>query len=409
MENMNKEEIENIRSHFPILERKIHGKKLVYLDSAASTLKCQSVIDSIHKHYSCESSNIHRGVHFLSENGTRKYEETRREIQTFLNAKHSHEIIFTKGTTESINLVAESFGQMFLKKGDQILLSTMEHHSNIVPWQLIAQKTGAEIIEIPITDSAEIDEEAYQKLLGPKVKIVSMVHISNAVGTINPIKNFIKLAHLNNSKFFVDAAQSVAHGTVDVQDLDCDFLAFSSHKIFGPTGVGILYGKEKLLDEMPPYQGGGDMIDIVTLQKTTYNDLPFKFEAGTPHIAGVIALREAIKYVSSLGLSRIKTYEDQLLDYATKELEKIDGLKIIGTAKNKASVISFTIEGAHPHDLGTLLDKEGIAIRTGHHCTQPLMKRFNLTATARASFSIYNTIDEVEKLTNGIRKIKTFF
>jgi cysteine desulfurase / selenocysteine lyase len=401
--------INEIRKDFPILNRQVHNHDLIYLDNAASTLKCQPVIDALNTHYSHESSNIHRGVHYLSEHGTELYETTRKTIQNFINAKFDHEIIFTKGTTESINLVANCFGRKFITRNDQILISTMEHHSNIVPWQLIAEQTGAEIIEIPITDSGEIDQDAYTQLLNNRVKIVSMGHISNSLGTINPIKTFIKLAHEAGAKFMVDAAQSIAHEIADVQDLDCDFLAFSSHKIFGPTGVGVLYGKEDLLNEMPPYQGGGDMIDVVTIKKTTYNDLPHKFEAGTPHIAGVIALNAAIKYVESIGLENIITYEKELLDYASTEILKIKGVKIIGTAKKKASVLSFTMEGGHPHDIGTLLDKQGIAVRTGHHCTQPLMKRMGITATVRASFSFYNTKEEVEKFINGLRKVQTFF
>ena len=402
-------EINKIREDFPILSRKVNDHDLVYLDNAASTMKCQSVIDALNNHYSYETSNIHRGVHYLSEHGTELYEATRKTIQEFINAKELNEIIFTKGTTESINLVANCFGRKFFSPGDQILISTMEHHSNIVPWQLIAELTGAVVVEIPITDKGEIDQEAYTSLLNKNVKMVAMAHISNSLGTINPIKKFIELAHQYNAKFLVDAAQSVAHEIVDVQELDCDFLAFSSHKIFGPTGVGVLYGKQDLLNSMPPYQGGGDMIDVVTIEKTTYNDLPHKFEAGTPHIAGVIALNEAIKYVKSIGLQNIKDYEKELLDFATEEISKIDGIKIIGTAKNKASVLAFTLKDAHPHDVGTLLDKQGIAIRTGHHCTQPLMKRMGITATARASFCFYNTKEEVEKLIDGLRKVQTFF
>ncbi|MBT7608110.1 MAG: cysteine desulfurase [Bacteriovoracaceae bacterium] len=402
-------DIESIRKDFPILSRQVHGHNLVYLDNAASTLKCQPVIDAINKHYSNESSNIHRGIHFLSEQGTELYEDTRKTIKHFINSNKAHEIIFTKGTTESINLVANSFGRTYFNQDDVILISTMEHHSNIVPWQLIAEQTGAKVVEIPITDAGEIDETAYTELLTEKVKMVSMAHISNSLGTLNPIKKLIKQAHDCGAYFMVDAAQSIAHEKVDVQDLDCDFLAFTSHKIFGATGVGVLFGKEKLLNSMPPYQGGGDMIDVVTIEKTTYNELPHKFEAGTPHIAGVIALNEALNYVSSIGLDNIKAYEKEILDYATEEIKKIDGVKIIGTAKAKASVLSFTMEGGHPHDIGTLLDKQGIAVRTGHHCTQPLMKRMGITATARASFSFYNTKEEVEKLINGLRKVQTFF
>lgn len=406
---LTQEDILKIRKDFPNLETKVHGKDLIYFDNAATTLKCRSTIEALNKHYSHETSNVHRGVHHLSEMATTKFEATRITTQEFINARNSHEIIFTKGTTDSINLVASSFGEYILQKGDIILLSTMEHHSNIVPWQLIAKKTGAEVKEIPITDEGEINEEEFKKLLNEKVKIVSMAHISNTLGTINPIKKYIEWVHEKNAYFVVDAAQSAAHEKIDVQDLDCDFLAFSAHKAFGPTGVGILYGKEKHLEAMPPYQGGGAMIHQVTFEKTTFNDLPNKFEAGTPHIAGVIAFKYALDFLSQIGLSKIKQYEHELLEQATRELNTFEKLKIIGQSKEKASVISFTIEDVHPHDMGTLLDKQGIAIRTGHHCTQPLMKRFGVTATARASFSLYNTTQEVEKFIDGLRKVQTFF
>ena len=401
-------DIDKIRKDFPELERTVHEKPLIYLDNAASTLKCRAVIEALNLHYSHEAANIHRGVHYLSEMGTVKYEETRKCIQKLINAENDYQVLFTKGTTESLNLVASSYGRKFLKKGDQILLSTLEHHSNIVPWQMVAEEVGAEVIEIPVNDLGEIDQDAYKKLLNDKVAIVATNHISNSLGTINPIKEMIQLAHKVGAIYVVDAAQSISHETIDVQDLDCDFLAFSSHKMFGPTGVGVLYGKENLLNEMPPYQGGGDMIDVVTFEKTTYNGLPHKFEAGTPHIAGVIALKAAIDYIQSIGLDNIKAWENELLEYATKKLSEIEGLTIIGTAKEKTSVISFTIDGAHPHDIGTLLDRQGIAVRTGHHCTQPLMKRFNIPATTRASFSVYNTKEEVDALVAGIIKTKEF-
>lgn len=401
-------EIEKIRSDFPILEREVNGKDLIYFDNAASTLKPRSVINAINHHYSLETANIHRGVHYLSELGTRKYEETRDKIKEFIKAKDSCEIIFTKGTTDSLNLVAHSFGLKFFEPGDEIILSTLEHHSNIVPWQLIAEKTGAKIIETPINDKGEIILEEFKKKLGPKTKMVSTSYISNALGTINPIKEMISLAHAVGAKFTVDAAQAIAHLPIDVVDLDCDFLAFSSHKIYGPTGVGVLYGKKSLLEEMPPYQGGGDMIDRVTIQKTTYNDLPHKFEAGTPHIAGVIALKDAIEYVEEIGLNEISEYENDLLEFATKKMEEIKGLKIIGTSKNKAAVISFVIEGGHPHDVGILLDKQGIAVRTGHHCTQPLMDHFDIPGTIRASFSFYNTKEEIEIFITGLKKTMEF-
>lgn len=399
-------DIKKVRSDFPELEIFVHGKQLVYLDNAASTLKCLPVINAINKHYTSEAANIHRGVHFLSENGTMKYEETRQTIKNFIGAKHDHEVLFTKGTTESLNLVAHSYASEFLTKGDEILVSTMEHHSNIVPWQMAALRVGATVRAIPINDHGEIILEEYQKMLSEKTKIVSICHISNALGTINPIKEMIDMAHAVGSIFVVDAAQSISHEDIDVQALDCDFLAFSSHKMFGPTGIGILYGKEDLLNKMIPYQGGGDMIDTVTFEQTTYNTLPHKFEAGTPHIAGGIALKYAVEYLESLGLSNIYSYEKSLLDYATEEILKIDGIKIIGTAKKKASVLSFDLKGAHPHDLGTLLDRQGVAVRTGHHCTQPLMKRFNVTATTRASFSVYNTFSEVDTFIQALKKAK---
>jgi cysteine desulfurase / selenocysteine lyase len=401
--------IDKIRKDFPELSREVNNKPLIYLDNAASTLKCQSVIDAVNTHYSNEASNIHRGVHFLSEQGTRKFEETRIKIASFINSPEVETVIFTKGTTESLNLVAECFGRSEFKAGDEILISTMEHHSNIVPWQMIAERTGAVVREIPVNDLGEIDLEAYKRLLSPKVKMVSTAHVSNSLGTINPIKEMITLAHSVGAKFTVDAAQSIAHLKVDVQELGCDFLAFSAHKMFGPTGVGVLWGKKELLDKMPPYQGGGDMIDVVTIEKTTYNDLPHKFEAGTPHIAGVIALKEAVEYIEKIGLENIAAMEHELLEYATSKISEIEGVRIIGTSAKKSAVISFVMDEAHPHDIGTLLDKQGIAIRTGHHCTQPLMERFCIPATARASFSFYNTKEEVDRLIDGIRKVKEFF
>ncbi|MFT6070560.1 MAG: cysteine desulfurase/selenocysteine lyase [Bacteriovoracaceae bacterium] len=387
-----------IKNDFPALKQKVNGKDLIYLDSAASALKARPVIDALHLHYEKETANVHRGVHYLSEQGTRKYEETRKTVQKFINAKKDLEVIFTKGTTDSLNLVAFSFGERYINEGDEILISTMEHHSNIVPWQLMAKRKGAKVIEVPIDDNGDIDLNAYKSLLNERVKLVSICHISNTLGTINPIKEMIKLAHEVGAKFCVDAAQSVPHMKVDVQDLDCDFLAFSGHKIYGPTGVGILYGKEEILNQMPPYQGGGAMIEKVSFLETTFNHLPEKFEAGTPAIAEVIALKDAIDYIQSIGFEEIEKNEHELLTYATERLLTIDGLKIIGTAKHKTSVISFVIKDIHPHDLGTLLDQQGIAVRTGHHCTQPLMERFNVNATIRASFSIYNTKEDVDAL-----------
>lgn len=401
-------DFKKIREDFPELGQKVHGKTLVYLDNAASTLKCRPVIEAIDLHYSMEAANIHRGVHFLSEQGTKKYEETRHAVQKFINAKNDYEVIFTKGTTESINLVADCLSRSLLKAGDEILVSTMEHHSNIVPWQMACERVGAKVIEIPINDAGEIKLDEYKKLLSSKTRLVACAHVSNALGTINPIKKMIELAHAYGALFLVDAAQSAAHVKINVQALNCDFMAFSSHKMFGPTGVGILYGKEELLNKLPPYQGGGDMIDQVSFEKTTYNDLPHKFEAGTPHIAGVIAFKAAIDYLNEIGLDNIYAYEHEILKYATEKMSAIEGLRIIGTAKEKSAVISFVLEGAHPHDIGTLLDRQGIAVRTGHHCTQPLMKRMGVPATARASFTIYNTKEEVDALVAAIEKTKEF-
>lgn len=402
---MTSNKIKEIREFFPALKTKVHGKNLVYFDNAASTLKHSEVLKELDQHYYHETANIHRGVHFLSELGTQKYEKTRDIIQKFINAEKRHEIIFTKGTTDSLNLVANSWGKKYLKKNDVILISTMEHHSNIVPWQLIAEQTGAKLKEIPILEDGNIDEDVYLELLkNNEVKMVSMSHCSNAMGIINPLEKFIQLAHKYGSKFCVDGAQSIAHLPVDVQKLGCDFYAFSGHKIYAPTGTGVLYGKEELLNEMPPYQGGGDMIDVVTIQKTTYNDLPHKFEAGTPHIAGFIAMGKAFNFIDDVGFETIQKHERNLLDYTNLELNKINGMKIIGDANNKSAVVSFIIDGVHPHDLGTLLDQQGVAVRTGHHCTQPLMKRFGISGTTRASFTIYNTLDELEYFINALKK-----
>lgn len=400
-------DINKIRKDFPIISRTIHGKNLVYLDNAASTLKPQVVIDALNNHYRFETANIHRGVHYLSDEGTTKYEESRSTIKEFINAKHGHEVIFTGGTTDSINLVAQTYGRQNLKEGDEILISTMEHHSNIVPWQIVAQEKNAIVKEIPIDENGDILVEEYKKLLNKKTKIVAITHTSNTMGTINPIKELIKYAHQAGAIFLVDAAQSVAHTKVDVQSLNCDFLVFSAHKIYGPTGIGIMYGKEDLLNSMPPYRGGGNMIEKVSIERSTYNELPHKFEAGTPHIAGGIAFKDAINYVKDIGIDNIEIYEEELRKYATEQLQQINNLKVIGTSKKKSSILSFDIQGIHPHDLGTLLDRQGIAVRTGHHCTQPLMKRYNLTATTRASFSFYNTKEEIDLLLAGIKKSLT--
>ena len=397
-----------IRSHFPQLQTRVNNQPLIYLDNGATSLKPQVVIETLNKYLSFEVANVHRGIHTLSEIGTRRFEETRATVQKFINSKFDHEIIFTKGTTESINLLATTFAERFLNKDDEILISEMEHHSNIVPWQMVAQKSGAKLVVIPIDDNGVIIQSEYLKLLSTKTKIVSITHISNTLGTINPIKEMIQAAHAVGAKFCVDAAQSIPHIKVDVQELDCDFLVFSAHKVYGPDGLGVFYGKESLLNELPPYQGGGSMISEVTFEKTTYNNLPNKFEAGTPPISAVIAFNDALQFVNSIGFSKIKTIDDQLLTYATAELKKIKGIKIIGEAPLKSGVLSFILEGCHPHDLGTLLDKQGIAIRTGHHCTQPLMKRFGVTATARASFSFYNSLNDVDLFINAIIKARDF-
>jgi cysteine desulfurase/selenocysteine lyase len=397
------------RKDFPAVDQIINGKRLAYLDSGATNLKPTIVIDELDKYYRAETSNVHRGLYWLSENATTKFEATRDKISTLINSPDRSQVIFTKGTTESVNLVAQSYARNFLKKGDTILLSQMEHHSNIVPWQLIAEIIGANVRVIPINEKGEILMDEYKKLLTPDVKLVSVVFVSNALGTINPVKEMIQLAHKNGAKFFVDAAQAVSHLKVDVQDLDVDFLAFSGHKMFGPTGVGVLYGKMDLLNQMPPYQGGGDMIDVVTFEKTTYNNLPHKFEAGTPSISAVIGLGKAVDYINSLGLAKIHEAEDELLKYATEKLKSIPGLKVYGEAKNKTSVISFGINGIHPHDLATLIDKEGVAIRTGHHCAQPLMKFLSVPATCRATLSIYNNQEDIDQLYNALIKVKKFF
>ena len=397
-----------IRENFPQLQTKVNDRTLVYLDNAATTLKPKSVIDSLSHYYSFEVANVHRGVHSLSENGTKHFEATRTHVAKFINAKFDHEVIYTKGTTESLNLLAQTFGKKYLRSGDEILISMLEHHSNIVPWQMIAENTGASLKVIPINLQGEIDLDAYEKLLNSKTKIVSIAHVSNALGTINPIKKMIQMAHAKGAKFCVDAAQSVAHLRIDVQDLDCDFLAFSAHKIMGPNGLGFLYGKEELLNELPPYQGGGAMISEVTFEKTTYNVLPNKFEAGTPAIAEVIAFKKSIEYIESVGIDYIERIEHDLLDYATRKLKEIAGVRILGEAKEKSAVISFVIDDIHPHDLGVILDKEGVAIRTGHHCTQPLLKFFGVTSTARASFAFYNTVEEIDVFINALNKAINF-
>lgn len=402
----NKLIIRDIRKDFPILSTKNKGKDLVYLDNAASTQKPNCVIYTTDDYYKTINSNVHRGIYELSERATMAYENSRKRVAKFLNANSENEIIFTKGTTESINLVASSFGRSQLKPGDEILISHMEHHANIVPWQMLAEEKGLKINVIPITESGELKLEEFKNLLNEKTKLVSIVHVSNTLGTINPVEEIIEEAHSVGAKVLLDGAQSIQHIDVDVQKLDCDFFAFSGHKLYGPTGIGILYGKEEILELIPPYQGGGEMIKKVTFEKTSYNDLPFKFEAGTPNIVGGIGLKAAIDYVDELGKDRIAAYEDELLAYATDKLSSIDGLKIYGTAKNKTSSLSFLIKGIHPTDIAQMCDTYGIAVRTGHHCTQPLMDFFNIPGTCRASFSFYNTIEEIDFLYESLIKIK---
>jgi cysteine desulfurase/selenocysteine lyase len=398
--------IHDIRADFPILQTKIHNKPLVYFDNAATTQKPKIVIDRIQNYYETKNANIHRGVHHLSQVATQDYEDARTRIQKYIGAAKSDEIIFTKGTTDGINLVASSFGAL-LKEGDEILISAMEHHSNIVPWQLLADLKKIQLRVIPIHKDGTLIMDEFDRLLSERTKLVSITHISNTLGTINPIDNIIKSSHAVGAKVLIDGAQSIQHGDVDVSSLNCDFFVFSGHKIFGPTGIGVLYGKEKLLEEMPPYQGGGDMIKNVSFEKTTFNELPFKFEAGTPNIIGGIGLGTAIEYIESLDRKSAFDYEKKLLTYAEQELLKIEGVQVFGTSSEKTSLVSFNVGSIHPFDLGTLLDKQGIAVRTGHHCTQPLMDFYNIPGTIRASFSIYNTVEEVDLFLNALRRAIT--
>jgi cysteine desulfurase/selenocysteine lyase len=401
---------ELIRKDFPILEREVNGKPLVYFDNAATTQKPNVVIDSMRYYYTHENANIHRGLHFLSELATESYENARLKVKEFLNAMSASEIIFVRGVTEGINLIANTFCRAgLLNDGDEIVISHMEHHANIVPWQLLCERKNIKLNVIPISDEGELDMEAFKEMISEKTKLVSIVHTSNSLGTINPVKEIVNIAHSYNVPVLLDGAQAVAHQKVDVQELDCDFYVFSGHKLYGPTGIGVLYGKAELLNSLPPFMGGGDMIRTVTFEKTTFEDIPNKFEAGTPNIAGGIGLAVAIKYLNSFDYDDITSHETNLLNYATKKLLAIDGLRIIGTAAEKASVISFIIDGIHPYDIGTIIDTDGIAIRTGHHCTQPVMKRFNVPATARASFSIYNTLEEVDKLEASLIKVIKMF
>lgn len=400
---------ERIREDFPILRELVHGRPLVYLDNAATSQKPQVVIDSMTDYYQEYNSNIHRGLHHLSEQATAAYETARGKIARFINAKDPRETVFVRGTTEAINLVAQSYGRTFAREGDEIIISAMEHHSNIVPWQLLCEQVGATLRVVPVNDAGELLLDEYERLLSPKTRLVAIVHISNVLGTVNPIKQMIEMAHAQAVPVLVDGAQAVPHVPVDVQELGCDFYAFSGHKLYGPTGVGILYGRADWLEVMPPYQGGGDMISTVSFEKTTYNALPYKFEAGTPNIAGGIGLGAAVDYVESIGFEALGEYENELLAYATEVLAAVPGLRIIGTAQEKAGVVSFVMEGVHAHDVGTILDTHGVAIRAGHHCAMPLMRRLGLAATARASFAFYNTREEVNVLAKALDEVNEVF
>jgi cysteine desulfurase/selenocysteine lyase len=402
-------DVEKIREDFPVLKQKIHGKPLVYLDNAATAQKPKQVIEAITRFYEVDCANIHRGVHELSQRSTAKYEETRAKVKRFLNAKSKTEIIFVRGTTEGINLVTSTWGRKNIHEGDEVVIAGLEHHSNIVPWQMLLEERGGKLRVIPINERGELRMDEYEKLLSPRTRMVAVGHVSNALGTINPVAQIIEMAHKAGALALVDGAQAVPHMKVDVQALDADFYAFSGHKVFGPTGIGVLYGKSKLLNAMPPYQGGGDMIRTVTFEKTTYNDLPYKFEAGTPDIAGGIGLGSALDYVMHLGMDKIAAYEHELLLYGTEALQQIPGLRMIGTAREKAAVLSFVMEGIHPHDIGTVLDRQGIAVRTGHHCAQPVMDTFQVPATTRASLAFYNTTKEIDALVAGLHKVKEVF
>jgi cysteine desulfurase/selenocysteine lyase len=401
--------INEIRSDFPILNQKVYGKPVVYLDNGATTQKPQIVIDTLVRMYSELNANIHRGVHYLSEQATEAYENARRTVRDFLNAELSQEIIFTSGVTSSINLVAFSYGERFIQPGDEVIVSTMEHHSNIVPWQMMCDRKKARLKVIPITDKGELIIEEYNKLLSPKTKIVAITHVSNTLGTINPVKKIVEMAHDAGAHVLIDGAQSVQHTKIDVQEIGCDFFAFSGHKLYGPTGIGVLYGRKELLDELPPYQGGGDMVNCVTFEKTTYNELPFKFEAGTANYIDAVGLESAIKYIDSIGLKNIHEYEHDLMLYAREKINHIDGIQIFGDAENKIATFSFLLKNIHPYDTGMVLDKMGVAVRTGTHCTQPLMQRYGIEGTVRASMVFYNTREEVDLLCEGLERVKKLF
>lgn len=406
---MEKFDVQKIRDLFPILSEKVHGKNLIYFDNAASTQKPISVIERVAEFYKKENSNVHRGVHKLSQLATHEFESARKKIQKFINAKKSSEIIFTRGTTEAINLVAHSFAKNFLNEGDEVIISHLEHHSNIVPWQIVCEEKNAKLRIIPIDTNGEILFEEFEKLINEKTKFISVIHVSNSLGTVNPIERIIARAHEHNIPVMIDGAQSIQHTFIDVQKLDADFFAFSGHKIYAPTGIGVLYGKENWLEKLPPYQGGGDMILSVSFEKTTYNELPYKFEAGTPNISGAIGLGATIDFISSIGIHEIEKYENELINYALEKISSLTKVRIIGEPEKRAGVIAFILAGIHPHDIGTILDREGVAIRTGHHCTQPIMKFFNLPATARASFGIYNTKEEVDIFCDAILKVFKVF
>jgi len=402
-------DVEQIRKDFPILHQEVHGKPLVYLDNAATAQKPQVVIDALAGYYATDNANVHRGVHRLSERATEGYEGARGRIQRFLNAAHTREIIFVRGATEGINLVAQTYGRRTVGRGDEIVITTLEHHSNIVPWQILCEEKGAALRVVPIDDAGEIDVAAYERLLGERTRLVAIAHVSNALGTIVPVKPMIDAAHRRGIPVLVDGAQAAPHLRVDVRALDCDFYTFSGHKTYGPTGIGVLYGKTALLEQMPPFQGGGDMIKSVSFEKTVYNDLPYKFEAGTPHIAGAIGLAAALEYLEALGLDHVGAYEQELLAHGTDRLARIPGLTLIGTAREKAGVLSFVVDGIHPHDVGTILDREGIAVRTGHHCAMPVMTRFAIAATTRASLAFYNTHDEIDALADALGRVREIF
>jgi len=402
-------DVARVRADFPTLAQQVRGKPLVYLDNAATSQKPRAVLDALERYYRCDNANVHRGVHALSERATRAYEEARAKVRAFLNAASEREIVFVRGATEGVNLVASTWGRANVRAGDEILISAMEHHSNIVPWQLLCEQVGARLRVAPIDDTGALVFEEFERLLGERTRLVAMVHCSNALGTINPVRRVIERAHAAGAVVLLDGAQAAPHLAIDVRALDCDFYVFSSHKVYGPTGIGVLYGKERLLEAMPPYQGGGDMIKAVTFERTVYNDLPYKFEAGTPHIAGAVGLGAAIDYLGALGLDAVAAHEHDLLAYATEAVTAIPGVRLIGTAPEKAAILSFTLEGVHPHDIGTVLDHEGVAIRAGHHCAMPVMQRFGVPATARASFGLYNTREDVDALVRGLERVRELF